>query len=157
MILKILILQILLLFPNFINFYKKEIQFSKIKNRKPTLKKELKVFKISKTFTGQCSYYDEHWDGRTTANMEIFDCKLLTAASPTLPFNTMVKVINLANNKSVILRINDRGPYEIEKDGKLILPLIAHRKRKLDLSKKAFSLISDLRVGILNVKIILLE
>ena len=59
---------------------------------------------------GPCgaSYYDEP---QLTANGETFNPNALTAASKTLPFNTRVKVTNVANGKSVTVRINDRGPY----------------------------------------------
>jgi len=61
--------------------------------------------------TGMASWYGGKYHGRTTANGEIFDEKKMTAAHKTLPFNTDITVINLANNKSVKVRINDRGPF----------------------------------------------
>ena len=61
--------------------------------------------------TGHASYYAAKFDGRKTANGEIFSNKKLTAAHRTLPFGTIVKVTNVKNNKSVVVRINDRGPY----------------------------------------------
>ncbi len=60
---------------------------------------------------GIASWYGGKFQGRKTANGEIFDTKELTAAHKTLPFGTLVRVENLDNGKSVILRINDRGPY----------------------------------------------
>ncbi len=57
------------------------------------------------------SYYAREFDGRTTANGERFDIRDLTAAHPTLPFNTRVRVTNLSNSLSVVVRINDRGPF----------------------------------------------
>ncbi len=61
--------------------------------------------------TGVASYYGKDFHGRMTANGEIFDMYGLTAAHKTLPLNTIVRVTNLENGKSLILRINDRGPY----------------------------------------------
>ena len=61
--------------------------------------------------TGRASYYAARFDGRKTANGEIFSNKKLTAAHLTLPFGTLVRVTNLKNSKSVVVRINDRGPY----------------------------------------------
>ena len=61
--------------------------------------------------TGQASWYGGKFQGRKTANGEIFDTNKLTAAHKTLPFNTVVEVTNLKNNKSVTVRINDRGPF----------------------------------------------
>lgn len=60
---------------------------------------------------GIASYYAKDFHGRTTANGEIFDMNALTAAHRTLPFNTRVRVTNLSNGLSVIVRINDRGPF----------------------------------------------
>ncbi len=61
--------------------------------------------------TGIASWYGPAFHGKRTANGEIYDKFELTAAHRTLPFNTMVKVTNTTNGKSVIVRINDRGPY----------------------------------------------
>ena len=62
--------------------------------------------------TGLAAYYHTTFQGRRTANGESFDHKGLTAAHKTLPFGTLVRVINLRNNKSVIVRVNDRGPQQ---------------------------------------------
>jgi rare lipoprotein A len=60
---------------------------------------------------GVASYYADQFNGRQTSNGEIYDMYALTAAHPTHPFNTRVKVTNLDNGRSVVLRINDRGPF----------------------------------------------
>ncbi len=57
------------------------------------------------------SYYADKFHGRKTSNGETFDMYAFTAAHKSLPFNTMVKVTNLDNGKSVVVRINDRGPF----------------------------------------------
>jgi peptidoglycan lytic transglycosylase len=61
---------------------------------------------------GIASYYADEFNGRKTSNGEIYDMHLLTAAHRTLPFNTRVRVTNLENNRSVVVRINDRGPFK---------------------------------------------
>ncbi len=61
--------------------------------------------------TGVSSYYGKAFHGKLTANGEIFDMYGVTAAHKTLPLNTVVRVTNLDNSKSLIIRINDRGPY----------------------------------------------
>jgi rare lipoprotein A (peptidoglycan hydrolase) len=66
---------------------------------------------------GVASYYAEEFHGRKTANGEVYDMHAFTAAHRTLPFNTRVKVTNRDNGKSVIVRINDRGPF---KDNRVI-------------------------------------
>lgn len=91
------------------------------------------------------SYYHKKFNGRTTANGEIFSNQKLTAAHKTLPFGTLVRVTNLKTKKSVIVVINDRGPYV--------------QGRSIDLSKKAFKTITNtgLEKGVINVKIEIIE
>ncbi|KAB2878929.1 septal ring lytic transglycosylase RlpA family protein [bacterium] len=67
--------------------------------------------KITESFTGTASYYADKFHGRKTASGETFNMHDLTAAHKTLPFGTIVKVTNLKNDKSVKLKINDRGPF----------------------------------------------
>ena len=64
-----------------------------------------------KILKGISSYYGSKFHGKLTANGEVFDMYGLTAAHKTLPLNTIVRVTNLENEKMLILRINDRGPY----------------------------------------------
>ena len=89
--------------------------------------------------TGVASFYGGKWHGKRTANGEIFDTYSLTAAHKTLPFNTKVKVTNLSNGKSVIVRINNRGPYS--------------KGRVIDLSTAAFSAIENTSKGITKVQL----
>ena len=109
--------------------------------------------------TTRVSWYGPGFDGRKTANGEIYSQDSLTAASPVLPFNTLVKITNLENNKTVIVRINDRGPYKcyldttgVKKKVRPYYPLKAHPTRGFDLSKAAFDSIADLKKGVLKVK-----
>ena len=60
---------------------------------------------------GVASYYADEFQGRRTASGEVYDMNAMTAAHPSLPFGTIVRVINLNNGKRVELRINDRGPF----------------------------------------------
>lgn len=60
---------------------------------------------------GFASYYSEDFHGKLTSSGEVYDMHKLTCAHPYLPFNTWLKVTNLANQKSVIVRVNDRGPF----------------------------------------------
>ena len=89
--------------------------------------------------TGMASYYGGSWHGKKTANGEIFNENSLTAAHKTLPFGTRVKVTNLDNGKSVVVRINNRGPYS--------------KGRVIDLSKVAFSRIASISKGVTRVKL----
>ncbi|MFO1406360.1 MAG: septal ring lytic transglycosylase RlpA family protein [Steroidobacteraceae bacterium] len=61
--------------------------------------------------SGRASWYGPGFHGRRTANGEVFDTNSLTMAHRTLPFGTEVRVTNLVNGRSVVLRVNDRGPY----------------------------------------------
>ena len=90
--------------------------------------------------TGLASYYADKYQGRATASGEPFNQYAKTAAHKTLPFGTLVKVINLNNGKYIIVRINDRGPFV--------------KGRIIDLSKSAFSRIASLRKGVVRVGII---
>jgi rare lipoprotein A len=76
---------------------------------------------------GMASYYGREHDGRRTASGEVFDMHAMTAAHPTLPFGTRVRVTNLANGREVTVRINDRGPFR----GGRILDLSYGAARKL--------------------------
>lgn len=101
---------------------------------------------------GKASYYGGEFNGRLTANSEIFDSDKFTCASPTLPFNTLVKVTNLENNKQVVVRVNDRGPFKMNSKGIPIRPLKPHPSRILDLSKRSFQEIGKTKVGLLRIK-----
>jgi rare lipoprotein A len=61
--------------------------------------------------TGTASWYGPQFHGRPTANGEVFDKDLISAAHPTLPLPSLVEVTNLENNRSIIVRVNDRGPF----------------------------------------------
>ncbi len=95
----------------------------------------------------RASWYGPGFNGRLTANGEVYNQNCLTSASPYLPFNTLVEVTNIRNNKKIIVRINDRGPFE-KKEGNSI----PHSKRALDLSKASFNSIANLDRGVINIK-----
>lgn len=78
---------------------------------------------------GLASYYADEFNGRKTANGEVFDMHALTAAHKTLPFNTIVSVRNLNNGREVMVRINDRGPFV----GSRIIDLSLGAAREIDL------------------------
>lgn len=94
---------------------------------------------VSGSQTGFASFYAESYNGRKTANGEIFHSSDMTAAHKTLPFGTKVRVTNLANGKSVKVRINDRGPYV---SGRII-----------DLTRAAAKKIDMIQAGVVKVKI----
>ena len=65
----------------------------------------------AKTLIGYASWYGKYFHGKKTANGEVYDMDAMTAAHKELPFNTRVRVVNLRTGKSVVVRINDRGPF----------------------------------------------
>jgi rare lipoprotein A len=93
--------------------------------------------------TGTASYYSDEFDGRKTANGEIYDMNELTAAHPSYPFNTLVRVTNVINGKSVEVRINDRMPQ--------------FKNRIIDLSLAAAKKIDMIIAGIQEVKVEVLK
>ncbi len=102
---------------------------------------------LSKPFTyqktGLASYYAKKFQSRKTANGEIFDNNSLTAAHKSLPFGTNVLVTNLHNDKSVTVKINDRGPFI--------------KRRIIDLTRAAFSKIENLDKGFTKVEITVVD
>ena len=62
------------------------------------------------------SWYGEDFDGRPTANGEAYDMYAITAAHPTLPLGSVVRVVNTRNHRSQVVRINDRGPYVVGRE-----------------------------------------
>jgi rare lipoprotein A len=97
------------------------------------------VPRIGATESGMASWYGYPYHGRRAANGEIYDMEKLTAAHRTLPFDTWVEVMNLANTKTVTVRITDRGPFV---DGRII-----------DLSKAAARSIDLLGPGVARVQL----
>ena len=71
--------------------------------------------KKGKVLEGFASYYAEEFHGRKTANGETYDMNVFTAAHRTLPFGTKVRVKNIENGKTAIVRINDRGPFKADR------------------------------------------
>ena len=89
--------------------------------------------------TGLASWYGDAFHGRLTANGEIYDMTHLTAAHPTMPLPSYARVTNVENGSSVIVRVNDRGPYS--------------HNRLIDLSKRAAELLDYTHTGTAKVKV----
>jgi rare lipoprotein A len=88
---------------------------------------------------GLASWYGDDFHGRQTANGEVFDMESLSAAHPTLPMPSYARVTNLSNGKSLIVRVNDRGPY--------------HGNRLIDVSNKAAELLEFKSTGVARVRV----
>jgi rare lipoprotein A len=99
--------------------------------------------KPNKVIYGIASYYADKFNGRPTANGEIYDGKKMTAACNTLPLGTWIRVTNLSNNRSVIVKTNDR--------------LHPRMTRVVDLSRAAAEKLGFIRKGLTKVKVEVLE
>ena len=99
--------------------------------------------KVKSHQIGMATYYANKFHGRKTASGERLDNKKLTAAHPTLPFGTQVRVTALRNNQSVIVKINDRGPFT---KGYII-----------DITRSAADELDLVREGVGKVKVEVLE
>jgi len=89
--------------------------------------------------TGQASWYGDAFHGRLTANGEVYDMTHLTAAHPTMPLPSYARVTNLENGSSVMVRVNDRGPYS--------------NGRVIDLSRRAAEMLDYQHAGTAKVKV----
>src|ERR1700735_3429445 len=89
--------------------------------------------------TGTASWYGEQFQGRYTANGEVFDLNEISAAHTTLPLPSIVEVVNLQNNRTLRIRVNDRGPFA--------------RNRIIDLSRRAAQLLGFERTGTAMVRV----
>jgi rare lipoprotein A len=102
-----------------------------------------RLVETSKTFQGKASWYGTTFHGQQTATGETYDKHELTAAHPTLPFNTYLKVKNRKNGHSIIVRVNDRGPYVPD--------------RNLDLSQEAARCLNSEKAGIVPFEAVIMQ
>ena len=108
------------------------------KQAPPPARREIPV-KRGHTETGEASYYADKFAGRKTASGERYSHRKLTAAHRTLPFGTLLRVVNLGNDRRVNVTVNDRGPWK--------------RGRIIDLSRAAAAKLDMLRAGVARVRI----
>ena len=106
--------------------------------KQDSLEQKTFIDSVSFPLKGKASYYGSEFNGRKTANGEIYDETAMTAAHRTLPFGTVLRVTNVRNRLSVIVRINDRGPF--------------HPDRILDLSKSAAEELDLIRYGVTEIE-----
>lgn len=102
-----------------------------------------KEYTHSHALIGQASWYGNRFHGKLTASGETYNMNAYTSAHKSLPFGTIVRVTNTANNKSVDVKINDRGPYV--------------KGRVIDLSYQAFTQIGNIKKGTVPVKIEIID
>ena len=104
---------------------------------------QLSIVSAQSYEAGKASYYADKFQGRKTASGEMYHKDSMTCAHRTYSFGTTLKVISLKNDKSVIVRVNDRGPFVA---GRIV-----------DLSRKAMENLGGLEKGIIEVKIEILK
>lgn len=97
-----------------------------------------------RVWTGLASWYGARFHGRLTANGEVFDVNANTAAHPSLPFGSLVRVVNPRNGRSQLVRINDRGPFVEGRD----LDLSHHVAQRLGMEGQG---VARLRMELLEV------
>jgi rare lipoprotein A len=114
-----------------------------IEGRPSTAQSVARIGRISSSFTGLASWYGPGFHGRRSASGEVFNQHAMTAAHRTLPFGTRVRVTNINSGASVVVRINDRGPFG--------------GGRVLDLSAGAAQAIGMIQTGVANVRIDVLD
>lgn len=105
--------------------------------------KKTKEYSKKHALTGKASWYGKKFHGRLTASGERYSVEKFTAAHKTLPFGTVVRVTNTITNKSVDVKINDRGPYI--------------KGRIIDLSPTAFNQIARVKQGVIPVKVTIID
>lgn len=93
---------------------------------------------LTTSLTFQSTWYGDSFNGNRTFSGEKFDMNKMTAASNHFPIGTKLKVTNIENGKSVIVRVNDKGNFD---------------RYTIDLSKGAFKKIADLKTGIIDVNV----
>jgi len=96
-----------------------------------------------KVWTGNASWYGPNFDGKKTANGERFNAESLTAAHPSLPFGSWVRIVNTRSGKFEMVRINDRGPYQ--------------EGREIDVSYRVARKIGLINSGVSQVRLELLQ
>jgi rare lipoprotein A len=99
--------------------------------------------KPMKVWVGNASWYGPEFDGRKTANGERFNSESLTAAHPSLPFGSWVRIVNTRNGKFEVVRINDRGPYQ--------------EGREIDVSYRVARKIGLIHSGVSQVRLELMQ
>jgi rare lipoprotein A len=109
----------------------------------PLVARSNEPVKPIRTWVGNASWYGDDFDGRKTANGEEFDSEALTAAHPTLPFGSIVRVVNPRNHKFEVVRINDRGPYQ--------------EGREIDVSYRVARKIGLTHAGVTKVRLELMQ
>jgi rare lipoprotein A len=126
----------------------KQISKSRMNNLKIFLFAALVIIACQKGFSqtseiGLASFYNDKFEGKKTASGQVYDQRKLTAAHRTLPFNTRLRVTNLKNKRTIIVTVNDRGPFV--------------KGRILDLSKAAAIKLDFIENGVTKIMLEILS
>ncbi len=110
-------------------------------------------YRVKKSNDSQVSWYGGRFHGRTAASGRIYNMLDFTAAHCSRPMGSHIRITNLTNNKSVVVEITDRGPYKMNKKGRVVRPLQPHPRREVDLSYRAARKLDLLKSGIADARI----
>lgn len=136
---KISLILVMILLAGFTVFTVNESKAKEAANADKIINEEVSILNYEDMGVMTASWYGPRFHGKLTANGEIFNQMAYTAAHKKLNFGTLLKLTNLRNNKSIIVRINDRGPYV--------------RGRQLDLSKAAAISLGMTKRGVSKLKV----
>ena len=110
-------------------------------------------FRVEGMKESRVSWYGGNFHGRRAASGQLYNMLDLTAAHCARPLGGWLRITNLDNNSSVIVRITDRGPYQVDRDGRVVRPLQPHPRREVDLSYSAARKLGLLRSGVAKARI----
>lgn len=110
-------------------------------------------YRVEDSNESQVSWYGGRFHGRTAASGRIYNMLDFTAAHFSHPMGSRLRITNLSNEKSVVVEVTDRGPYKMNRKGRVVRPLQPHPRREVDLSYRAARKLDLLRTGIADARI----
>ncbi len=110
-------------------------------------------FRVEGQKESKVSWYGGEFHGRLAASGGSYNMLVFTAAHCTRPLGSRLRITNLGNNRSVIVRVTDRGPYQVNRSGRVVRPLTPHPLREVDLSYWAARRLGILRSGLAEARI----
>ena len=110
-------------------------------------------FRVEDSNDSRVSWYGGRFHGRTAASGRIYNMLDFTAAHCSRPMGSLLRITNLSNDKSVVVEVTDRGPYKMNRNGRVVRPLQAHPRREVDLSYRAARKLDLLNSGVADARI----
>ncbi len=110
-------------------------------------------YRVEDSNDSQVSWYGGRFHGRTAASGRIYNMLEFTAAHCSQPMGSLLRITNLSNDKSVVVEVTDRGPYKMNRNGRVVRPLQPHPQREVDLSYRAARKLDLLTSGVADARI----